>query len=53
MEWYARRLRPSLEPLLDVDCERLLVTHGAPILSGGRAALRGALDAGPWFHPPQ
>lgn len=51
-DWYVRRLRPSLDPLLDVDCDRLLVTHGEPVLTGGRAALRAALDAGPWYHAP-
>lgn len=52
LRWYERRLRPSLQPLLDVDCDRLLVTHGEPVLSGGNDALRTALDAGPWYHPP-
>lgn len=50
--WYAARLRPSLETLLDVAVERILVTHGRPVLRGGRAALRAALDAGPWYHRP-
>ena len=52
LDWYERRLRPSLEPLLDVDCDRLLVTHGTPVLSGGHEALRTALDTGPWYHRP-
>lgn len=52
LDWYERRLRPSLEPLLEVDCDRLLVTHGTPVLSGGHEALRTALDTGPWYHPP-
>jgi hypothetical protein len=52
LDWYQRRLRPSFEPLLDVDCDRLLVTHGQPVLTGGRRALREALDEGPWYHRP-
>ena len=30
--------------------ERVLVTHGEPVLSGGREALARALDADPWYH---
>jgi hypothetical protein len=52
LAWYRRRLRPSFDPLLDVDCDRLLVTHGQPVLTGGRQALRQALDEGPWYHAP-
>jgi glyoxylase-like metal-dependent hydrolase (beta-lactamase superfamily II) len=52
LAWYAERLRPTLEPLLDLDVDRVLVTHGAPVLSGGRSALDAALDAGPWYHRP-
>jgi hypothetical protein len=48
--WYEDRLVPTLEPLLALGCERVLVTHGAPVLSGGTAALREALAAGPWYH---
>jgi len=52
LAWYAERLRPTLEPLLDLDVERVLVTHGEPVLADGRAALQAALDAGPWYHRP-
>jgi hypothetical protein len=52
LAWYAERLRPSLEPLLAFDVEHVLVTHGRPVPGGGRAALRAALDAGPWYHRP-
>ena len=48
--WYRERFLPTLEPLLELDVERVLVTHGAPVLSGGRAALRAALQAPPWLH---
>ena len=33
-------LRASLGPLLDLDVERVLVSHGEPVRSGGAAALR-------------
>jgi hypothetical protein len=46
--WYRDRLIPSLRPLLDLDAERVLVTHGPPILEGGRRKLAEALEAGPW-----
>jgi hypothetical protein len=46
--WYWERFIPSLRPLLDLDVERVLVTHGPPILKGGRRKLAQALEAGPW-----
>ena len=36
-------LRESLRPLLDLPVERVLVSHGAPVLGGGRAALERVL----------
>jgi hypothetical protein len=48
--WYRDRFNPTLEPLLELDFDRVLVTHGKPVLSDGRAALRTALDARPWYH---
>jgi hypothetical protein len=50
--WYRERLVPTLEPLLELDVERVLVTHGAPVLRDGAAALREALAAPPWYHRP-
>ncbi len=50
--WYRRRLVPTLEPLLRVGAERVLVTHGPPVLAGGTEALRRALAAPPWYHRP-
>jgi hypothetical protein len=44
-EWYAQRFLPTLEPLLDLVVERVLVTHGPPVTRGGREALRAALAA--------
>ena len=48
--FYRERFNPTLRPLLELEVERVLVTHGEPVLSGGRAALRRALDADPWYH---
>jgi hypothetical protein len=48
--FYAERFNPTLEPLLDLDFDRVLVTHGAPLLDGGKQALRRALEAKPWYH---
>jgi glyoxylase-like metal-dependent hydrolase (beta-lactamase superfamily II) len=48
--WYRERFNPTLEPLLELDFDRVLVTHGEPVVSGGRAALRAALDARPWYR---
>ena len=36
-------LREALRPLLELPVERVLTSHGAPVLSAGRAALRAAL----------
>jgi hypothetical protein len=51
-EWFRRTGAPAMEHLLEIDFERALVTHGAPVLSGGRAALRDALHGEPWYHRP-
>ena len=48
--FYRERFNPTLEPLLELDLERVLVTHGRPVLSGGRAKLEAALKARPWWH---
>ena len=37
-------LKDALRPLLDLPVERLLVSHGEPVLEGGHAALARALD---------
>ena len=49
--WYEDRFLPTLRPLLDTEPERILVTHGRPVLSGGRVALQRALASGPWQPP--
>ena len=48
--FYRERFNPTLEPLLELDFERVLVTHGRPVLKGGREQLRAALEAEPWYH---
>ena len=48
--WHARVFVPTLMPLLDLDVERVLVTHGSPVLHDGRRALQDAVAAGPWDY---
>jgi hypothetical protein len=50
--WYADRFAPSLAPVLAAPVERVLVTHGDPVMGDGAAALQAAVAAGPWYHPP-
>jgi hypothetical protein len=50
--WYRDVFAPTAAPLLDLDLERILVTHGEPVLRDGHAALAGALAAKPWCHRP-
>lgn len=49
-QWYREKFLPTLLPLLQLDVERVLATHGPPVLADGRAALRAALAAPPWDH---
>jgi len=49
IRWYRERFNPTLAPLLELDLERILVTHGEPVLTDGSAALRAAIDAPPWY----
>jgi hypothetical protein len=48
--FYRERFNPSLEPLLELDFERVLVTHGQPVMKGGKDELRAALRRKPWHH---
>ena len=48
--WYAERFAPTLEPLRELAVDRILVTHGEPVLKKGSAALEEALAAKPWYH---
>jgi glyoxylase-like metal-dependent hydrolase (beta-lactamase superfamily II) len=50
-KWYEERFLPTMRALERLDVERILVTHGRPVLSGGAVALKEALDRGPW--PPR
>jgi hypothetical protein len=48
--FYRERFAPTLRPLADLAPERVLVTHGEPILTDGAAALDAAIAADVWFH---
>jgi hypothetical protein len=48
--FYRERFNPTLEPLLELDFDSALVTHGQPLLEGGKRALKDALAAKPWYH---
>ena len=42
---HVAELAEALRPLLELPIERVLVSHGEPVLSGGRNALAAALRA--------
>lgn len=46
--WWEERFLPTLRALVELPVERVLVTHGRPILENGRQALAAALDRPPW-----
>ena len=48
--FYRDRFNPTLEPLLELDFDRVLVTHGQPVLQGGREQLEAALRVEPWYR---
>lgn len=48
--FHRERFNPTLEPLLELDFDRVLVTHGEPVPKNGPAALKQALDGRPWYH---
>jgi hypothetical protein len=48
--FHRERFNPTLEPLLELDFDTVLPTHGDPVMRGGKAALRDALNAKPWYH---
>ncbi len=47
-EWYEQRFLPTLEALTRLDVERVLVTHGEPVLRDGARALAASLARPPW-----
>jgi hypothetical protein len=50
LRFYRERFVPTLDPLLDLPVEHVLATHGEPVVGGGAKALRGAVEAEPWYH---
>ena len=48
--WWSERYLPTLEPLLDLQVDHILVTHGEPVTDGLRI-LRQALANQPWQRP--
>ena len=48
--FYRERFNPTLEPLLELDFDAVLPTHGQPVLEDGKQELRAALAAKPWYH---
>lgn len=51
--FYAERFAPTLEPLLELDFDRLLMTHGPSLVEGGRDGLREAIESPPWYRSPE
>lgn len=50
-DWYRDRFLPTLRPLAELDVDRVLVTHGRPVLEDGAGALTRAFDEPPWTGP--
>jgi hypothetical protein len=50
---YHDRVLPSLDRLLDLPIELLLLPHGGPIVENAHEALAVSLRAPTWQHPPQ
>ncbi len=46
--WYEQRFLPTLSPLTELDVERVLVTHGEPVLRDGASELAASLARPPW-----
>jgi molybdenum cofactor biosynthesis enzyme MoaA len=46
--WYEQRFLPTLDALTGLDVERVLVTHGEPVLRDGAQALAASLARPPW-----
>jgi hypothetical protein len=52
LRFYRERFNPTLEPLVAIGAERMLMTHGRSVLERGTDALRESLAAPPWYHHP-
>jgi glyoxylase-like metal-dependent hydrolase (beta-lactamase superfamily II) len=48
---YEQRFLPTLAALTELDIERVLVTHGEPVLRDGARALAASLGRPPWDRP--
>jgi glyoxylase-like metal-dependent hydrolase (beta-lactamase superfamily II) len=48
--FYRERFNPTLDPLLELPVEHVLVTHGDPVVGDGAAKLKEAVAAEPWYH---
>jgi hypothetical protein len=46
--WYQETFLPTILPLAELDVERVLVTHGRPVLRDGAKALARAFAQEPW-----
>jgi glyoxylase-like metal-dependent hydrolase (beta-lactamase superfamily II) len=49
--WYEQRFLPTLDALTRLDVERVLLTHGEPVLRDGASALTASLARPPWSRP--
>ena len=49
--WYEQRFLPTLDALRRLNVERLLLTHGEPVLHDGARALAATLARPPWIRP--
>lgn len=49
-DFVREKLAPTLAPLVELGAERVLVTHGDPVLTDGAAELRRALARKPFWH---
>jgi hypothetical protein len=48
--WYKQRFLPTLDALRRLEVERVLVTHGQPVLRDGARALATSLGRPPWHR---
>jgi len=48
--WHTRYL-PTLQRLVNLDIDHVLVTHGEPAIGDGKTALQRALESAPWQRP--